>query len=127
VAPRLPHKITITNPGPPAISPTTGNEVAGEPVTVSSRAYLSQRPVENLSSAIEINGAQTTVVSLYTLLVPPDAPLRADSVITDVATGSRYEVEGNPATRERSPYLAGAGRPYYAAAALRRISDLQGV
>jgi hypothetical protein len=125
VAPRLPHKVTIINPGPPTTSPTTGNEVAGDPVSIVTQAYLSQRPVENLSSAIEVGGEQTTVIGVYTLLVPPAAPLRSDSVI-EGPDGFRYEVEGEPAMRQRSPY-AGGGRGYYQAAALRRISDLQGV
>jgi hypothetical protein len=124
VAPRLPHKVTLINPGPPTTSPTTGNEVAGAPVRTVTRAYLSQRPVENLSSAIEISGEQTTVVALYTLIVPPGAPLLPVSVIED-SDGFRYEVEGSPAARARSPYPGGA-KPYYQAAALRRISDLQG-
>lgn len=122
--PRMPHSVTVINPGTPTTSPTTGNEVAGAPVRTKTRAYLSQRPVENLSSAIEVSGSQTTVVGVYTLLVPPGVPLRADSVIEDSA-GARYEVEGSPAQRQRSPYPGGQ-RPMYQAAALRRISDLQG-
>jgi hypothetical protein len=124
MAPRLPHKVTVRNPGTPTTSPVTGNEVAGEPVSVRTRAYLSQRPVENLSSAIEVGGEQTTVIGVYTLIVPPGVPLRADSVIEDSA-GALYEVEGSPALRQRSPYPGGV-KPYYQAAALRRISDLQG-
>lgn len=92
----------------------------GPPVDTPSRAYLAQRPVANLSSAIEDNAGRDTVASLYTLLVPPGAPLTSKTVVID-ADGHRYEVEGDPAVR-RSPFSRGA---VYVAAALRRTSDLQ--
>lgn len=123
--PRMPHKVTVINPGPVSTSPLTGNRVTGPETRTRTRAYLSARPVENLSSAIEMTGAQNTVIGVYTLLVPPGVPLRAESVIEDSA-GARYEVEGSPAQRQRSPYPGGQ-RVYYQAAALRRVSDLQGV
>lgn len=123
--PRMPHKVTIINPGPVSTSPLTGNLVTGPEVRTRTKAYLSQRPVENLSSAIEMTGAQDTVIGVYTLLVPAGVPLRAESVIEDSA-GARYEVEGSPASRQRSPYPGGQ-RIMYQAAALRRVSDLQGV
>lgn len=120
--PRLSQRVKIHNPGPGTIDPISGNPVPGAPVVRRVSAYLSQRPVENLSSAIELNGEQTTVMSLWTLLVAPHTDLRPDSVIED-AFGHKYEVEGDPAERGRA---IGAGRVIYIAAALRRISDWQG-
>lgn len=121
--PRLSQRVKITNPGTGTVDPLSGNVRPGPPVTRRVSAYLSQRPVENLSSAIEINGDQTTVVSLWTLLVAPHTDLRPESVIED-ADGNLYEVEGDPA--ERRPAI-GSRRVVYLAAALRRVSDLQGV
>jgi hypothetical protein len=96
--------------------------VPGPVVETVSPAYLAQRPVANLSSAIEDSAGRDTVTSLYTILVPPGAPLTSRTVVVD-ADGFRYEVEGDPAPRRSA-----LGRPaVYIAAALRRTSDLQGV
>lgn len=111
--------MTLRTPGPLVTDPDTGNEQPGPIVETTSPAYLSQRPVANLSSAIEDNAGRDTVISLYTLLVPPGAPLTSKTTVVD-ADGHRYEVEGDPA--ERAGF---ARRPLFLAASLRRTSDLQ--
>jgi hypothetical protein len=121
--PRLPDKVTVRNPGTPTVSEDTGNQVPGEPVEYVTQAYISQRPVENLSSAIELTGLQATAISLWSILVPSAIPLRPDSKVID-ARGQVFEVEGNPATRFG---MLGARRPIYKAAAMRLVSDMQGV
>jgi hypothetical protein len=119
--PRLTTRVELHNPGPVTVSPETGNPVAGDPVVTSVRAYVAQRPVANLASAIEMRGVQDTVVGLFTLLVPPGSPLYSDTTVVD-ADGRRYVVEGEPADR-RNTRSRGV---VYRAVALRLISDLQG-
>lgn len=119
--PRFPVRVTLRNPGPLQADPVTGNEVPGPAVDTPSPAYLAQRPVANLSSAIEDNAGRDTVTSLYTLLVPGGAPLTSRTQVIDV-DGHLHEVEGDPAPRR-----ALSGPVVYIAAALRRTSDLQGV
>lgn len=113
--------MTLRTPGPPVTDPDSGNQLPGQDVDTPCRAYLSQRPVENLSSAIEDQAGRDTVTSLYTLLVPAGSPLTAKTIVID-ADGNQYAVEGDPAPR-RDP----GGRGVYIAAALKRVSDLQGV
>lgn len=119
--PRFPSRVTLRTPSSSSSDPDTGNPIPGGIVETTCRAYLAQRPVANLSSAIEDNARQTTTVSLYTLLVPPGTPVSSATQVVDEA-GELYEVEGDPAPRR------GLGRQVlYIAAALRRVSDLQEV
>lgn len=117
--PTFPRRVTLTTPGPPVADEATGNDQPGPATVQHTRAWLSQRQVENLSAGIEMGADQDTVISLYTLLVPADAKLTARTVVTDEA-GARYDIEGDPATR-RHPRT---NRVLYRAAACRRISDL---
>lgn len=120
--PRLRDRVTVRNPGPVTVSEDTGNQVPGEPVDYSTLAYISQRPVENLSSAIEMTGSQATAIALWSIVLPSAIPIRSDSRVVD-QSGRVFEVEGIPATR----YAWNSRRPIYTAASLRLVSDLQGV
>lgn len=122
--PRFPHKVTVRNPGTPTASETTGNTVPGTATEVVTPAYLSQRPVENLSSAIEIRGRQDTAIALFSLLVPPGVVIGPASTVVDAA-GRLFEVQGVPAAR--SGVGSAFRRVEYIAASLRLVSDLQGV
>lgn len=117
--PRLTTEVYLVNPGPDTASAVTGNTVAGAATRTRELAYISQRPVENLSSAIELRGAQATTISLWTILVRPGAPLNSTTTV-ETTDGMRFTVEGDPSTRTER------GRPIYRAAAMRRISDLEG-
>lgn len=119
--PRFPSRVTLRTPGPPQPDPATGNMRPGPTVVSTSVAYLSQRPVANISQATEQLAQQDTVTSLYTLLVPPGTAITARSRVVD-EDGAYYEVEGDPAVRRDLN-----GRTSYIAAALRRLSDLQDV
>jgi hypothetical protein len=119
--PRFPSQVTLRTPAAPVTDPDSGNETPGQDVDTACQAYLSQRPVENLSSAIEDQAGRDTVTSLYTLLVPAGSPLTAKTTVVD-ADGNQYAVEGDPAPRR-----ALGGGVAYIAAALKRVSDLQGV
>lgn len=116
--PRFPTTVRLRTPGPPTTDPETGNEVPGPVVETTSPAYLSQRAVANVSMAIEDRARQTTVISLYTLLLPAGTPITSETRVVDT-DGWQYEVEGDPAERRS------LRRPAFIAAALRRISDLQ--
>lgn len=115
--PRMQHLVTIETPGSPYVDPETGNSRPGLPTTAQTRAYLSQRPVADIGSQIELLATQSTTVSLWTLLVPKGTVLTADSRVTD-ENGHRFEVAGEPANRPTH-------RPQFRAAALRLISDMQ--
>lgn len=90
-------------------------------------AWLAQRPVGVLAAAAELNATQATVISLATILIPPDTALNADSTVEDVdgvvngQPGAVYRVEGQPADR----YSGIRRTVVFRAAALRLISDLQ--
>lgn len=125
--PQYPHPVRISTPGTSTTDPVTGNQVAGPMTTVTTRAWLAQKPVGVLAAAAELNAGQDTVISLATILVPPGTVLTADSTVVDVAgavngqPGVLYRVEGQPADR-----YSGAGRRIvFRAAALRLISDMQ--
>lgn len=117
--PSFPRRVRLTTPGPSVADEASGNERPGPSTTVHTRAWLSQRPVENLSAGIEMGADQDTVISLYTLLVPGDVKLTARTTVTD-ENGARYEIEGDPAIR-RHPRT---NKVIYRAAACRRLSDL---
>jgi hypothetical protein len=117
---RMTMPLTILTPGPSTVDPVTGNPRPGAPISVSVLGYLAQNPVANLSSQVELRGTQTTVISLFTVLVPAGTVLTAESTVVD-ASGRRFEVAGEPADR------VGLSRQVmFRAAALRLISDLQG-
>lgn len=115
--PKLPQTVVITTPQDPTVDPATGLEVTPEPAVASVRARLSQKPVADLGSQVELLAEQNTTISLWTLLVPPGTGLTSRSTVVD-QTGQRYEVVGHPADRPNH-------RPQFRAAALRLISDMQ--
>lgn len=117
MAPKLPQTVTITTPQDPTVDPATGLETAPPPVVASVPARLSQKPVADLGSQIELLATQNTTISLWTLLVPPGTVLTARSTVAD-ESAQKYEVVGHPADRPNH-------RPQFRAAALRLISDLQ--
>lgn len=115
----MPRTVTVATPAPPSVDPDTGNDIPGAFEETETRAYLSQLPVAQLSSQIEMVAAQSTVISSYTLIVPASVPLSASSEVVD-EDGVRYRVIGQPAQRR------GLGRQVlFQAAAVHRISDLQ--
>lgn len=81
-------------------------------------AYLSQQAVSVLSAAVELRGTQTTVMSNYTLLVPPTVNLRADSEVID-EDGNLYQINGAVAERRGLRKT-----PLFLAASVQLISDL---
>lgn len=124
--PQYPHPVRISTPGTPTVDPVSGNEVPGPATVVETTAWLAQRPVSVLGSAAELNGTQTTTISLATGLFRAGETLTADSTVEDVSgivTGQPavYRVEGQPADR-----YSGVGRRVtFRAAALQLVSDLQ--
>lgn len=125
--PQYPHPVRISTPGTPTVDPVTGNQTPGTPVTATTSAWLAQRPVGVLAAAAELNATQDTVISLATILIPPDTVLTADSTVEDVdgavngQPGAVYRVEGQPADR----YSGKSRTIVFRAAALRLVSDLQ--
>lgn len=111
------QSVTIRTPGPPTQDPVSGNEVPGAVQVVPSRAYLSQSPVGDIGSQLEILATQNTTISLWTLLVPKGTVLTSASIVDD-SSGRRFQVVGQPADRPNR-------HPQFRAAALRLISDLQ--
>jgi hypothetical protein len=98
--------------------PVTGNERPGAVVRqFNVPARLSQSPVANLGSQIELLANSQTVVSMWTVLVGRSASLTSDSVVID-GQGRKFRIEG--AVADRPAY-----RPTFKAAAARLISDMQ--
>lgn len=86
--------------------------------TATSPAWLSQRPVADVGTAVEFRAGQNTEISFWTLLVPVDTVLTAESEFLD-ELGQKYKVQGKPALRPDFP-------PHqFKAAAARLISDMQ--
>lgn len=116
--PPMPRTVTISTPGPSTVDPVTGNERPGTSTTATVPAWLSQRPVADVGSQIELLATQNTTISLWTLLVPVGTVLTSKSSFTD-ESGQRYVVVGQPANRPDFP-------PHqFRAAAARLISDMQ--
>ena len=116
--PNLPQRVTISTPGPPTQDPVSGNERPGAPVVQHEvPARISQSPVANVGSQVELLASQTTVISMWTVLVGRDTPLSSNSTVTD-EQGRVFRIEGAVADRP-------AHRPTFRAAAARLISDMQ--
>lgn len=115
--PRMPNQITIRTPGSPVVDPETGNSRPGLPTTATTRAYLSQRPVADVGSQIELLASQQTTITLWTVIVPRGTVLTSASTFTD-EQGRGFAVTGEPADRPNR-------RPQFRAAAARLISDMQ--
>lgn len=116
--PSMPQRVTIETPTPPAVDPASGDLL---PATVATQyevpARLSQSPVANVGSQLELLAAQDTTISMWTVLVGRSTVLQADSIVTD-EQGRKFRIEGAVADRP-------AHRPTFRAAAARLISDLQ--
>ena len=115
--PRFPSTVLISTPGPSTVDPVTGNPVPGTATVVSSPARISQAPVANVGSQVELLAEQNTVISLWTVMVPAGTVMRSDSTVTD-DLGRRFTITGEVADRPHH-------RPQFRAAAARLISDMQ--
>jgi len=73
--------------------------------------------VANVGSQVELLAAQSTTISMWSILVGRDTVLQADSIVTD-ERGRKFRIEGAVADRPTH-------RPTFRAAAARLISDLQ--
>jgi hypothetical protein len=124
--PKFVHQVRIETPTSPTVDPATGLQSTTPASTVTTRAWLSQRPTNQLASAVELTAEQHTTVGLYTILLPPGTQLTSSSRVTDLSgvvnpPGAVLEVEGQPATR----YSPMARRVQFIAASLRLVSDMQ--
>jgi hypothetical protein len=100
------------------VSPDTGNDIPG-PVDrqFNVPARLSQSPVANVGSQVELLANQKTAISTWVVLVGKSTTLTSDSVVID-GQGRKFRIEGAVADRP-------AHRPTFKAAAARLISDMQ--
>lgn len=118
VLPRLTHRVRIVTPAPPVIDPATGLPTAPAPEDVVVPGRLSQAPIGNVSDSTELRARQDTTVSEWSLLVRAETVLTSASIVTDIDSGRRFQVVGEPADRPDR-------RPRFRAAPLRLISDMQ--
>lgn len=124
--PKFPYPVEIRTPGATTVDPATGLEQTTPATVVRTTAYLAQKPVGELASAVEHMAGQTTVISLYDCLVRPDEVLTAQSTVVDLGgaispAGSEFVVEGQPADRRSLRQR----KTIFRAASLRLISDMQ--
>lgn len=117
--PSMPNRVTIETPsGPPVVDPDSGDLVTPPPTVLHEvPARLSQDPVTNVGSQIELLANQQTLISMWKIHVPRNTPLNPDSVVTD-EQGRKFRIEGAVADRPNH-------RPQFRVAAARLISDLQ--
>lgn len=115
--PKYPETVTVATPLPPTVDPATGLETTPPPHVANVAARLSQQAVATVGSQVEQMAAQATVISLWTLLVPPGTTLTPLSTVRD-SLGRTFEVTGDVADRPNHA-------PQFRAAAVRLISDLQ--
>jgi hypothetical protein len=100
------------------VDPVSGNERPGPPtLQYEVPARLSQSPVANVGSQVELLASQKTTISMWTVLVDRSTPLFSDSIVTD-ELGQKFRIEGAVALRPKH-------RPTFKAAAARLISDMQ--
>lgn len=81
------------------------------------RARISQSPVANVGSQVELLATQHTVISFWTVIVPAGTVMTSQSTVTD-EDGRKFAVTGDVADRPNH-------RPQFRAAAMRLISDMQ--
>lgn len=119
MAPKLDQLVTILNPAQGAeTDPASKQPIPLPPVeTPGIPARLSQKPVGDVGSGIEVRGPQDTTVSIWTILVGPSAPLTEQSTVVDTR-GQRFQIQGKVARRPER-------RTQFLAASARLISDLQ--
>lgn len=116
--PRFTHSLTISTPGPSTTDPVTGNQIAGPATVESGPGRLSQSPVANVGSQIELMAEQHTVISIWSVLVPAWRTMTSESTVIDDATGRKFAIAGDVAGRPDH-------KPMFRAAAARLISDMQ--
>jgi hypothetical protein len=117
VRPRFPQTVEITTPGSSTENPVTGNQIPGSPTVQTVRARISQAPVANVGSQVELLAQQNTVISLWTVIVPAGTDLTSSSIVVD-EDGRKFQITGDVADRPNH-------RPVFRAAAARLISDMQ--
>lgn len=115
--PRFPETVTITTPGPSTPHPVTGNPVPGPPTVETSPARISQSPAADITSQVELLAAQSTVISLWRVIVPAGTLMTSSSTVTD-ESGRKFTIIGDVADRPNH-------KPKFRAAAARLISDMQ--
>lgn len=115
--PRFPQTVEISTPGPSTGDPVSGNQVLGSPTVETVRARISQSPVANVGAQVELLASQNTVISVWTVIVPPGTLMTAQSTVTD-EDGRKFAVMGDVADRPNH-------KPLFRAAAARLISDMQ--
>jgi hypothetical protein len=115
--PKYQETVTVTTPLDPVVDPATGLETTPAPHVANVQARLSQQPVANIGGQVEQMAAQSTVISLWTLLVPPGTTLTSRSTVLD-SRGRTFQVSGDVADRPNH-------QPQFRAAAVRLISDMQ--
>lgn len=116
--PKMPQRVTITTPPDPTVNPATGLPPTVPPhVATNVPARLSQKPIADVGSQVELLGSQNTTISLWTVLVPAGTVLTSRSTVVD-ESGREFQIVGNPADRPNH-------RPQFRAAAARLISDMQ--
>jgi hypothetical protein len=115
--PKWTHRVRLETPGPKVVNPATGLEESQTTVRYNVPARLSQAPVANVGSQIELLASQNTTISLWTLQVPPSELLTSQTVAYD-DDGRAFKVVGEPARRPDQ-------RPDFLVASVRLISDMQ--
>jgi hypothetical protein len=116
--PKWTHKVKIETPAGTTKDPETGNPRPSSPqVQYEKNARISQQPVANVGSQVEISVTQVTVISTWTIQVDPSTVLTSSSVITD-DTGRKFQIQGDVARRPDR-------RPDFLVAQARLISDMQ--
>lgn len=115
--PKFPQTVEITTPGSATVDPVTGLETSTPATVVTSPARISQAPVANLASQVELLAEQNTVISMWTVIVPAGTTMTATSTVAD-DRGRTFAITGEPADRPNH-------KPLFRAAAARLISDMQ--
>jgi hypothetical protein len=115
--PTFPEMGTIRTPGPSTTDPETGNPRPGPMVVEDSPIRISQSPVANVGSQVELLAQQSTTISLWTIQVPAGQTMTSQSTVTD-SRGRVFQIVGDVADRPNH-------RPKFRAAAARLMSDMQ--
>jgi hypothetical protein len=116
--PKWTHKVKIETPAGTTKDPETGNSRPSSPhVQYEKNARISQQPVANVGSQVELAVTQRTTISTWTVQVEPSTVLTSRSVVTDNA-GRVFQIQGDVARRPDH-------RPDFLAAQARLISDMQ--
>lgn len=115
--PKFPQTLTISTPGPKTVD-LNGNLIPGTPTVETGPGRISQSPVADIGSQVELLADQNTVISVWRVLVPPWRTMTSESTVTDEATGRKFSIAGDVAGRPDH-------KPIFLAAAARLISDMQ--